>query len=811
MRITPSSSFHRLLAPLLVALLLIAGAATTASAQHDASLSGAAQQLEQTRAALEQIESTLGKTDLPDSLLQSLRAQLDPVSGAINGVIGVVAPRVEAIRTRIEQLGPKPGEKDAPETPAVAAGRVEQGKALAEAQELLKRARLAMVQAEQAVGAIASRRREAFTRALFERSDTPLGPSLWMTVLREAPGEAAAFWTIVSDWGAQAARRLPGWRLPAFIVFAFGLLGLYWPLSRVARRVIWRDPLAGEPTRLRKALAALWVAAVVASLPIAATTAIALALGAFELTTTKMTPVLAALFEGVARVAIVAGLVRGLLAARRPNWRLVDLSTPVAAALSRMAVGVAAVVSLTKLGEAVNDAVVASLPFSVATRGFGALTAALVMATSLWAIGGAEDDEPSAPPSGQIGGAMRFLAWGAIVVILGASAVGYVALASFIVAQFVWLGVLGAMSLMLGVSIDEGAASLFRPTAPVGRLLTASLGARRDALERWSVLAAGLARVVLYAAAAMLALAPWGVQSDDVTGNLRAAFFGFKVGELTVSLSTVAVALAIFAGVYAATRAVRRWLETKYLPQTQMDAGLRNSIDTIVGYVGFMFALALALAHVGLNFEKLAIVAGALSVGIGLGLQSVVNNFVSGLILLGERAVRVGDWIVVGDQQGFVRRINVRSTEIETFDRSTVIVPNSNLITGVVKNWVRTDRVGRLKIPLAVNHHADPEAVRELLIGAARAHDLVMKLPAPQVQFTGMEPSGLTFDLLCFVQDVETSARVRSDLNFDIFRRLKEANIAIPAATAATVVNINGLDRLEQLLRPTGPRIADPS
>jgi small-conductance mechanosensitive channel len=263
--------------------------------------------------------------------------------------------------------------------------------------------------------------------------------------------------------------------------------------------------------------------------------------------------------------------------------------------------------------------------------------------------------------------------------------------------------------------------------------------------------------------------------------------------------------------VYAATRAVRRWLETKYLPQTQMDAGLRNSIDTIVGYVGFMFALALALAHVGLNFEKLAIVAGALSVGIGLGLQSVVNNFVSGLILLGERAVRVGDWIVVGDQQGFVRRINVRSTEIETFDRSTVIVPNSNLITGVVKNWVRTDRVGRLKIPLAVNHHADPEAVRELLIGAARAHDLVMKLPAPQVQFTGMEPSGLTFDLLCFVQDVETSARVRSDLNFDIFRRLKEANIAIPAATAATVVNINGLDRLEQLLKPTGPRIADPS
>jgi len=188
-----------------------------------------------------------------------------------------------------------------------------------------------------------------------------------------------------------------------------------------------------------------------------------------------------------------------------------------------------------------------------------------------------------------------------------------------------------------------------------------------------------------------------------------------------------------------------------------------------------------------------------------------VNNFVSGLILLGERAVRVGDWIVVGDQQGFVRRINVRSTEIETFDRSTVIVPNSNLVTGVVKNWVRTDRVGRLKIPLIVNHLADPEAVRDLLIGAARAHDLVMKLPAPQVQFTGMEPSGLSFDLLCFVQDVETSARVKSDLNFDIFRRLKEAGVSIPAASSPPVIQITGLDRLEALLKPTGPDPSDPS
>src|SRR5208283_4327822 len=129
--------------------------------------------------------------------------------------------------------------------------------------------------------------------------------------------------------------------------------------------------------------------------------------------------------------------------------------------------------------------------------------------------------------------------------------------------------------------------------------------------------------------------------------------------------------------------------------------------------------------------------------GIGLGLQSVVNNFVSGLILLWERAIRVGDWVVVGDEQGYVKRINVRSTEIETFDRATMIVPNSNLISGVVKNWVSGDRVGRIRVAVPVNLDADPENVRKILIACAKAHDLVIKIPAPQAIFSAMTETGL--------------------------------------------------------------------
>ena len=177
--------------------------------------------------------------------------------------------------------------------------------------------------------------------------------------------------------------------------------------------------------------------------------------------------------------------------------------------------------------------------------------------------------------------------------------------------------------------------------------------------------------------------------------------------------------------------------------------------------------------------RRLTIVAGALSVGIGFGLQSIVGNFVSGLILLWERAIRVGDWVVVGDEQGYVRRINVRSTEIETFDRATMIVPNSNLITGIVKNWLRGDRVGRIKLALSPHSGVDPEMLRDIMLAAARAQEDVLRIPAPQVMFLGMEASGFKFELWCYVDDVEKSSRVRSDLHFDLHRRLSEAGITM--------------------------------
>ena len=239
-------------------------------------------------------------------------------------------------------------------------------------------------------------------------------------------------------------------------------------------------------------------------------------------------------------------------------------------------------------------------------------------------------------------------------------------------------------------------------------------------------------------------------------------------------------ALVAFFLILAATRGAQSWLGERYLPRTKLDAGVKNSIRTIFGYVGVVVALLAGGVRLGLDADRLAWIAGGLSVGIGFGLQSIANNFVSGLILLWEQGVRVGDWVVIGQDQGFVRRINARSTEIETFERATLIVPNLTLVTGSVKNWMHTDRVARLVVNVNAAFESDPEAVRKLLIDAAKAQDAVLSIPAPLALFSEIADWAMKFELICYVEEALMAERVRSELNFDIMARMRAQGLRIP-------------------------------
>ena len=200
----------------------------------------------------------------------------------------------------------------------------------------------------------------------------------------------------------------------------------------------------------------------------------------------------------------------------------------------------------------------------------------------------------------------------------------------------------------------------------------------------------------------------------------------------------------------------------------RVDTGVRNSIRTVVGYAGLALAGLIAISSAGIDLSSFALVAGGLSLGIGFGLQNVVSNFVSGLILLAERPFKAGDWIVAGDVSGTVKKISVRATEIETFQRQSVILPNSQLINSAVGNWTHRNKLGRIDIKVGVAYGTDVKRAHAVLLDIARSHPLVLKNPEPFVLFANFGPAALEFEIRVFLADVLNGNIVQNDIRFAV-------------------------------------------
>lgn len=287
---------------------------------------------------------------------------------------------------------------------------------------------------------------------------------------------------------------------------------------------------------------------------------------------------------------------------------------------------------------------------------------------------------------------------------------------------------------------------------------------------------------LLWTILAVLLLKAWGAPDSTITSLFSFARDGFQFGDTLIVPSNVLLGILFLALLLMLFRWFRDNLDRKYLSKSRMDSGAREALVTITGYVGFVIACLVGLSIAGVSFDNLAIVAGALSLGIGFGLQNIVNNFVSGIILLFERPIRTGDWIVTGSTEGFVKKISVRSTEVQTFDRSDVIVPNSELISTQVTNWTLRDKHGRVIVPVGVAYGSDTELVKKLLEEAAGEIPEVIKnrplLPI-RVFFRSFGDSSLNFELRCFIFDILYMLDVKSRLHFLIDRKFRENNIEI--------------------------------
>ena len=268
---------------------------------------------------------------------------------------------------------------------------------------------------------------------------------------------------------------------------------------------------------------------------------------------------------------------------------------------------------------------------------------------------------------------------------------------------------------------------------------------------------------------------------DPLLGGVSAFLSApLAVGALEISLGDMlALVVALMVSVYL-SRFVRYVLDEDVLPRLSLPRGVPYAISTSAFYVVLMFGIIASLAAAGIDLSRFALLAGALGVGIGFGLQNIVNNFVSGLILLFERPIKTGDTIAVGELMGEVRRIGIRSSTVRTWEGAEVIVPNANLVSDQVINWTLSDHQRRINVEVGVRYGTDPERVLALLLEIAVADDRILERPEPTALFLGFGASSLDFRLRAWTARMDTWVQIRSDLTVAVNRALAEAGIEIP-------------------------------
>ncbi len=722
----------------------------------------------------------------------------------------------------LNALGPPPGEGEPAEAREIALQRRELTQSLAFLNTRAKQAELAAARAMTLQTEISQAMRQRFVARLFERQGLPLTPSVVENAVPQLARTVATLARAPVDWyvALSPERRTDVWREWRMLMILAAAI-VAWLVRRELLRRFGPDPDNTAPSYARRLLAALASAIANGIIPSAILAAIVVRIRSdASLNAGLGGTVVTQLCLALIFIAMAAALARAALSPQFPGWRLTGLAPESARRLSRRIVFLAAVYAFDQMFVRTVALLAISLELhtfwlllsgSIEALGLVLLTKGDVWLTDADTPKATSAAQPAAQPAAAGGEAKpaqptRSHAWMALRIAVAVASVGavvamlfgYVQLGSFVMLSLVRSTVvIGALYLVLRLSKEVIA--LVSSASVRDRRLRFGLVERPD-LRFWLGLAVD---ALLFVGASFLLLLVWGVPSTDIEGWLFLALNGFSIGGVTISLADIGTAIIVFAVGLFATGRLRSLLQRKILPRTRLDVGVRNSLATGAGYAGFVLSAVLAIGVVGVDLSNLAIIAGALSVGIGFGLQNIVNNFVSGLILLAERPVKVGDWVVVGTHQGHVKHISVRATEILTFDRSSVILPNSELLSSAVTNWTYKDMSGRVAVNVGIAYGSDTRKVRELLLECAAAHEEVVSWPKPFVIFADFGASSLDFTLYAYVRDVEKRLSVSSDLRFAIDQAFRDAGIEIPYGQHD--VHLRGLDKLLDGLRALRP------
>ena len=767
----------RCLFPLLLALLLACSmGASPAWAQADVDAATADQRLDVLRKQITTIQKTLdGDADVPDAALSQMKADALAASAEADKVAADIEPQLASVQARLAELGkPADGAKDAPD---VAAQRNQLDRSSSALDAQVKLARLLSVETTQASEQATTVRRSQLQARLGERTSSILAGAFWKQLHAEWPQTHLRLQNLGNEL-VNAARTTPGsvWAI-IFVGIVLVLAASIW----ISRHLLMLTSTRVPHGRLRRSLHALAVLVLATATPGLVAELLAFGLRWSGALSDKTGVFLSSLIGIICFAGFTAGLGHALLSPNRTSWRLLPLSDALAARMGRYPTVFAFVMVLVWAAERVSIVINTGLSTAVAVNCIVALVLSITVAYGLlraercWRQVRAAD--PASPTTPLWLRCVVVIMWLALAASLVSLLVGYVAFGSFVTKQITWIMVVVCTTYLLTVLVDD-VCMLLASTPPPPDSANPVL-ATPKARDQAAVLLSGLGRALIVLLMLMLLLAPFGEGPAELFQRLGKLQDGLSIGEVAIRPGSVIQALLVLLVGYIGVGFFKRWLQNSYLPTTNLDSGMQVSFLTLFGYIGGVAAVALALSAAGIGLERIAWVASALSVGIGFGLQAVVQNFVSGLILLAERPVKVGDWVSLGGVEGDIRRINVRATEIQMGDRSTVIVPNSEFITKTVRNVTHASPLGLVQIKLPLPLGTDAEAARALILSAFVDNHDVLDTPAPNVQLDGIDNGNLMFNATGFASSPRLTYGIRSALLFELLKRLDAAEISI--------------------------------
>ena len=781
----------------LLLLLLILGSTASFAQSSDQPSTAApaatpAQTLDQLGSQLDTVKAAL-KDNKSEAPLADLRTTALGVQDQARQLAADLAPQMTALQAQLAVLGPTPAKGTPAEAPEVAAQRRKLDKAQADLDAQIKQAQLLGQNATQLAAQISGLRNDEFQARLASRTTTPFGRTFWADPVRTFPDDMARLKRLGSRFaGAMEQAWQPPNRQPLVwcLIAAALLLG-------GGRRILERLLLTFSTRHVpdghlrRSAMAAAVALAAVLTTGLAAQLAY-LGLNWNDILDDDLAALATSVVGLVFFAAYVTGLGRALLSVPRPSWRLPALSDLAAQRLRLFPWLLAAAALLFGLLDRTSRAIGTSLPATVATRGLFALVISGLIGLALLRLRrtrreqAASGAEPEHRPV-WIGLLSAAATLGVAVSWLGV-ATGFIAMAFFVAVQMLWVGVIVATVYLLIHLLTDLIDALLSPRGRSGQRLQATFQLAPHTLEQTAILLAGVCRVGLVLLALATVLTPFGAGPKDLLASAEQTLGSFRLGDLAINPGSIfSAALVLVAGLFV-LRTLKRWLREQLLPKSTMEPGMQDSIVTLLGYLGGMLVFVLTLAALQVDLKSIAWIVSALSVGIGFGLQAIVQNFISGLILLVERPVKVGDWVSLSsDVEGDIRRINVRATEIQMWDRSTVIVPNSQLITQNVRNVTLANAQGRVQIKLPMPLDTDAGKVRELVQGVLRAHQGTLASPAPYVQLESVATGVMTFNCVAYVGSPREVGGVKSDLLFEILERLRSERLPMTSPQSMLV------------------------